>query len=110
MVAERSSGAVAQRGRSTLLDRVDAFIAHEQEFTREELREWYPELCELRRTLLVLFEETAYQTHTRPNRAIGQRLEGLRRLLARAELFSIFDQESGEETWYCLPKDDEEDD
>jgi hypothetical protein len=72
---------------------VDAFLNCEEEFSVEDLRAWYPELLELHDRLTVLYEANSKPIHARPNKALAKRLAGIDRLLSRAAMVGVLDDE-----------------
>ena len=80
---------------TTVLDRVDAFLEHKDKFTRDEVREWLPEIEELRAVLYTAWEEAKpYSTHSMPPGSLARRLNGLLALISKAELIGVV--ENGE--------------
>ena len=92
----------------SVYDRADAFLARKDAMSRDEVREWLPEIEAAYGELHALWEKTAYQTHTHPDPELSRRLNGLLILIGKAELVGVVDILSGEQNFYGLREDDSE--
>lgn len=75
----------------SLLGQVDAFLEQEEALDREQLREWLPELLEIKNELEVLYYPRAQGLHSRPDVEICRRLTGIRRLIGKAKTIGVED-------------------
>ena len=73
----------------SVLDRAQAFIDNEEALDREALREWLPELLEIKYELENMYYPTAYGTHARPDVQLCGLLTGVRRLIAKTEMIGV---------------------
>ena len=78
----------------SLIDRADAFIAAEDALDREPLREWLPELLEIKNELEVLLLPAGDGPALASRRGICRRLTGIRQLIGKAELIGVEDEDN----------------
>jgi hypothetical protein len=72
--------------RMSLFAMVDAFIAEGDALDRDQLREWLPELIDLRQELENIYERSnPWAMYARPDPRLAMRLHGIRQLIGRAQ-------------------------
>ena len=83
-----------------LLTRIDAFLANADNFSKDELREWLPEIFEWKQQLASLYD--AHGLYSRPAVDIAKRLSGIDRCISKAEVLGLVYPGTNEIVFHAL--------